>query len=652
MASVRARLCCLDMDTFFVSVERVLEPSLVGKPVIVGGRPGQRGVVTACSYEVRRFGVRSGMSLTQASQLAPDATYLPVRGEVYGEYAAAVRKIAKRFSPAVQVASIDEMFIDFAGCEQLYRRPGDSDEEATVERVVRSLCAAIQGELGLPSSAGIATSRSVAKIASGLAKPAGVKLVRAGEEAALLAPLPVRKLPGIGPVAAGRLQELGIETLGELCAAPPPQLSGVFGARLPHVLSAARGAGPHELTPDRPAFREHDPVGSTLGTISNERTFSADVHSGRAALDALCSLCERVCYRARKRGVLASTLTLKLRYGDFQTLSRSASFSPSHCERRLLPVAERLFHQARTRSAPVRLVGIALSNLCLPSRQLSLFEDAAEARPVAAAAHGREARRSSARSGRSTEMPAAASQSRAVPASAVPASAVPAPAVPDPVAPAPVVRPPTERIPVPPDLVGAARWAGATAARPPGRRDRAGGETPASEAAVGAASAPGALGLDAGISSGEQVGSRVGRRAADGELRGEAERHGPGGSDEGGSAEGGSDEGSRGAVSRGAVSREGGDGAAESPRAVGRFATGTRLTRGVDAVRERFGYDALRLASGVLRSHPPAEPRRNPAVAGKRSGPTPSGGAIGSSPGSPAQLGGVEPIAAAAVPSS
>src|SRR3954466_14123428 len=130
------RICCLDLDTFFVSVERVLDPSLDGKPVVVGGKPGSRGVVTAASYEVRRLGVKSGMSLVEAGKLAPDAIYLPTRGETYGSYAERVREIARRYSPTVVVASIDEMFLDFSGCERLYGRAGDEGPDVAIERGV------------------------------------------------------------------------------------------------------------------------------------------------------------------------------------------------------------------------------------------------------------------------------------------------------------------------------------------------------------------------------------------------------------------------------------------------------------------------------------------------------------------------------------
>src|SRR5688572_12145724 len=174
MALPAPRICCLDLDTFFVSVERLLDPSLVGKPVVVGGRPGQRGVVTAASYEVRAFGVRSGMSLTKAYELAPHAVFLPTRHGIYGEYATRVRHIAESYTPVSQVASIDEMFLDFSGCENLYFVSGDASPDATIERVVRKMTDEIQERVGLPASAGIATSRSVAKVASGCAKPRGV----------------------------------------------------------------------------------------------------------------------------------------------------------------------------------------------------------------------------------------------------------------------------------------------------------------------------------------------------------------------------------------------------------------------------------------------------------------------------------------------
>ena len=374
MALAAPRLCCLDLDTFFVSVERLLDPRLLGKPVVIGGLPGQRGVVTSASYEVRALGVRSGMSLKRAFELAPRAVYLPTRHGVYGDYAARVRRIAENYTPVSQVASIDEMFLDFSGCESLYFEAGDAGPDFTIERTVRRLTDEIENRVGLPSSAGIATSRSVAKVASGLAKPRGVLLVPAGAELDFLGPLPVRKLPGIGPVAEQKLHAIGLTTLAGVAMAPLSTLRRIFGAWANSIQRSCRGQGAHELGRERPAFQEHDPAGSAIGTISNERTFREDVADPACIESMLCSLCERVCWRARKRGMKARTVTLKLRYADFQTLQRSRTITPTCSELELYPVIRELFECARTRRTPIRLLGICLSNLRRYDEQLSLFD--------------------------------------------------------------------------------------------------------------------------------------------------------------------------------------------------------------------------------------------------------------------------------------
>jgi DNA polymerase-4 len=374
-------MCCLDLDTFFVSVERLLDPSLVGRPVVVGGQRWGRGVVTSASYEVRAFGVRAGMSIREASEKAPaDTVFVAGHGDDYSDYSARARAIVERFSPLVVAASIDEHYLDFRGCERLYRKPGDADDDATIERTVREMTGAIARELGLPASAGIATSKPMAKVASGLAKPQGVLLVRAGTEAATLAPLGVRKLPGIGPVSEARLAALGITTLGELVAAPDAQLRPIFGAYTESIRLAAQGQGSDDVGRERPAFRELDPHGAVSGTISNERTF---VEAGpTTAHEVLSGLCERVCSRARSRGVVAGQLTLKLRYVDFVTLSRGRSFSPTAVDVELHRVALELYREARTRDLPIRLLGLQLAKLRLEAVQLPLF-DAGERRGAA-----------------------------------------------------------------------------------------------------------------------------------------------------------------------------------------------------------------------------------------------------------------------------
>lgn len=374
MTAAAPRICCLDLDTFFVSVERLLDPSLEGKPVIVGGKPGQRGVVTAASYEVRELGVRSGMSLSDAAKLTPHAIFIPGRHGAYSEYSQRVHQLLQRACPMVRMASIDEFYLDLHGCERLFARPDDPSSDATILRAVWEITDAIECEVGLPSSAGIATSIPVSKIASGLAKPRGVLMVPAGEERAFLEPLLVRKFPGIGPVGEQRLARIGITTLGQVAALPVANLRQVFGVWGDRIKRGALGEGNHQLAPDRPAFREHDPAGSVVGSISNERTFSADV-GDLATIDAmLCSLCERVCWRARKRGIKARTVTLKLRYADFHTLTRCRTCSPTNSELELYPVVKEIYEGARTRSLKIRLLGIALSNLGLFDEQLRLFE--------------------------------------------------------------------------------------------------------------------------------------------------------------------------------------------------------------------------------------------------------------------------------------
>ena len=385
MRTPAARLCCLDLDTFFVSVERLLDPSLTGKPVVVGGRRGQRGVVTACSYEVRALGVRSGMSMVEAERLAPDAVFLPTRHGSYEPFSKQVQALIEGVCPVVQAASIDEFYLDWSGCEALLRRPQDRDGDAALLREVRALRQRIQDELGLPASVGIGATRAVAKMASRDAKPAGVFLVPLGQEAAYVEDLPVRRFPGIGPAAEARLAQVGVATLGALLALPPgPALARVRAIQE----QVRRGIDPgafRSLGRDRPAFREHDPAGVALGSISNERTFMADVREPGLVLDQLRALSERVCWRARGRELRARTVTLKLRYADFQTLTRARTIPPTCDEGEVHRAVLQLYAENRDPRRAVRLVGVALSNLVEPDRQLRLpFDD--EPRPATGAA--------------------------------------------------------------------------------------------------------------------------------------------------------------------------------------------------------------------------------------------------------------------------
>lgn len=382
---VAARICCLDLDTFFVSVERLLDPSLAGKPVVVGAAPGHRGVVTAASYEVRAFGVRSGMPISEAVRLAPHAIYLPTRHGTYSPYARRVREILERYTPIVQTASIDEFFLDFTGCESLYRQPSDADGDATIERTVRQMRERIQIEVGLPASAGIGSTRAIAKIASGVAKPAGVRMVRPGQEREFLTPLPVRKYPGIGPVTERRLKEAGIETLGDLVSLPRGRRRARFAELADAVRRQMSGTVISTLGRDRPAFLEHDPELDTVGSISNERTFSEDVGDTRSVERQLLALVERVCWRARRREIRARTVCLKLRYSDFHTITRSRTIPATNRDALVWRCILELYRAARDPAKRIRLVGVQLSNLLGPEQQLPLPLEPTERAPVGAA---------------------------------------------------------------------------------------------------------------------------------------------------------------------------------------------------------------------------------------------------------------------------
>jgi DNA polymerase-4 len=360
-----ARICCLDLDTFFVSVERLFDPTLEGRPVIVGGPRGSRGVVTAASYEVRAYGVRSGMSLRDASRLAPpEAVFLPPRHGVYGDYSERVRSVIERYTPEVRAASIDEFYLDFTGCEGLYRRAHDEDGDWAIERAVRGMCQAIRQETGLPASAGIGASRIVAKVASGRAKPQGVLRVPQGSERSFLLPLPVRKLPGIGPKAEAQMLADGIRSLGDLAGLPQGPLRARYARILELLESELAGkAGHTPFARERPAFLEHDPEELSAGSISNERTFFDALGDEKQVLAELLWLVERVCWRLRKRGITARTITLKLRYSDFSTILRSRTVSPTSEEGAVLRTVRDLYRLHRQKRLGVRLLGVALSNL-------------------------------------------------------------------------------------------------------------------------------------------------------------------------------------------------------------------------------------------------------------------------------------------------
>src|ERR1700724_2912557 len=298
-----ASILHVDMDAFFVSVELLERPELRGKPVIVGGQPNQRGVVTAASYEARKFGVHSAMPLRTAGRLCPHAVYLESHHAKYSEWSDRVATILAKFSPIVEMVSIDEAYLDLAGTERLHGPP-----LAATDRLLRMITATT----GLPCSGGLAATRLVAKVASEQAKPRGLVWVVPGSEARFLAPLPVRKIPGIGEVTERALRALGLESVGQLADVSQEKLEKIFGQWGTALYRKARGGDSYEFVID-----------AEPKSISHNHTFGDDTNDTEALVATLSHLSQKACKRLREAGLAARTLTLTIRYTGFDTYTRS-----------------------------------------------------------------------------------------------------------------------------------------------------------------------------------------------------------------------------------------------------------------------------------------------------------------------------------------
>jgi len=345
----------VDMDAFFVSVELLERPELRGKPVVVGGRPDQRGVVSAASYEARKYGIHSAMPLRTAGRVCPHAIFLDCRHTLYSEWSDRVATILAKFSPVVEMVSIDEAYLDLAGTERLHGPP-----LATADKLLR----AITGTTGLPCSGGLAATRLVAKVASDQAKPRGLVWVAPGQEARFLAPLPVRKIPGIGEVTERALRALGIETVGQLAELPQEKLEKIFGQWGTALHRKARGGDSYEFVID-----------AEPKSISHNHTFGEDTDE-TAALDAMLShLSQKACKRLREAGLTARTLTLTIRYAGFDTHTRSKTLAePAYLDADIFAVFQDLFRRYRDHHRKIRLLGVSLSGLTHEAEQLDLLE--------------------------------------------------------------------------------------------------------------------------------------------------------------------------------------------------------------------------------------------------------------------------------------
>ena len=354
-ADAVAAILHVDMDAFFVSVELLERPELRGKPVVVGGRPDQRGVVTAASYEARKFGVHSAMPLRTAGRLCPQAVFLDGHHEKYGEWSDRVATILAKFSPIVEMVSIDEAYLDLAGTERLHGPP-----LAAADKLLR----AITRTTDLPCSAGLATTRLVAKVASDQAKPRGLVWVAPGQEARFLAPLPVGKIPGIGEVTERALRALGIETVDQLAAIAPEKLEKIFGQWGDALYRKARGGDSYEFVID-----------AEPKSISHNHTFGEDTNDTEALHSLLSHLSQKACKRLREAGLATRTLTLTIRYAGFDTYTRAKTLSePTLLDADIFRVFQKLFAEHRDMKRKIRLLGVSLSGLTHGGEQLDLLD--------------------------------------------------------------------------------------------------------------------------------------------------------------------------------------------------------------------------------------------------------------------------------------
>ena len=349
------------MDAFFVSVEELFDPSLKGKAVVVGGQSHERGVVSAASYEARKFGVHSAMPLRTAYALCPHAIFVNGHPDRYRDYSRRVRAVLDRFSPVVEMASIDEAYLDMTGSARLLGPP---------LAAAHALHAAIQSETGLHSSIGIATSRLVAKITSDQAKPNGVMWVLPGQEARFLAPLDVRKVPGVGKVSEKNLHALGIRKVGDLAALDPEFLESRFGKW--GLALAGKSAGLDAGGWFDSAFgAREDPK-----SIGHEHTYSEDTADAARLEATLARLSEMVGRRLREHGLHSRTVQLKLRYSDFSTITRARSLSQAtQLDTELFETARALFRRNWKAGEKVRLLGVQAGSLSSIEGQLSLLDD-------------------------------------------------------------------------------------------------------------------------------------------------------------------------------------------------------------------------------------------------------------------------------------
>ena len=350
---VKRHIVHIDLDSFFVSVERKFDPGLIGKAVIIGGSV-DRGVVSSCSYEARAYGVHSAMPTRQAVKLCPHAIVLHGRHGRYSEASREVTQIIHDSVPLYQKTSVDEFYIDLTGMERFY----------DCYQIASNLRQKVIRETGLPISFGMASGKTVAKMATNQAKPNGQLYIKHGEERAFLAPLPIGKIPGLGESTCQKMYQYGIEKIGDLQRTNIRFLEAVFGKAGTYLWEKAHGIDHSEIIPH-----------SDRKSISTEHTFGSNVNDPRTLENILVSMTEELSGKLRRENKLSSCMAIKIRYANFETHTQQQKIPLTAAEHILIPGVKNLLKKAWNQHRPVRLIGVRLSDLCTGSYQINLFED-------------------------------------------------------------------------------------------------------------------------------------------------------------------------------------------------------------------------------------------------------------------------------------
>ncbi|HTC49724.1 MAG TPA: DNA polymerase IV [Candidatus Aquilonibacter sp.] len=356
----------VDMDAFFVSVEELFDPSLKGKPVVVGGQRHERGVVSAASYAARKFGVHSAMPLRTAAKLCPQAIFVNGHPERYRECSEKVYGVLTTFSPQIEMASIDEAYLDMTGTARLHGPP---------LKAAHKLHQRMKDETRLNCSIGIGSSRLIAKVSSGQAKPNGVLMIVTGEEAKFLAPLDVREIPGVGKVMERHLHSLGIRKVGDLARLQESELEQRFGKWGLALAGKSRGE-------DAGGWFDSEVGADTAAkSISHEHTYNEDTSDVNQLEATLMRLSEMVGRRLREAGFHARTIQLKLRYQDFSTITRAHSLpAATQLDGEIFEQVRTLFRKNWKQGSQVRLLGVQTSSFETQPEQISLLENSRQKR--------------------------------------------------------------------------------------------------------------------------------------------------------------------------------------------------------------------------------------------------------------------------------